>query len=55
MTVQWANVIFLAALAVAASVLAAVLTLAWDRWRENRRLSQELAEGTCEECDRRGA
>lgn len=55
MTVQWANVLFLAALALGASVLAAVLTLAWDHYREQRRLSRELSEGTCEECDRRGA
>lgn len=52
MTIVWANILFLAALALAASVLAAVLTLAWDRYRENRRLSDELAEGTCRECGR---
>lgn len=52
MTIVWANVLFLASLALGASVLAAVMTLAWDKFREDRRLSREMAEGTCEHCDR---
>lgn len=44
MTIVWANVLFLSALAVGASVLAAVLTLAIDKYREDRRLTDELAK-----------
>lgn len=44
LTLIWANVLFMSALAVGSSVLAAVLALAIDKYREDRRLSNELAE-----------
>lgn len=44
LTVVWANVLFMSALAIASSVVAAILALVIDKYRQERKLTNELVE-----------